>query len=246
MRKFTKIFSVLLVLTLLVGSLASCDKGKKATKLIGRADEALAEQAYTAEVRVEYDSNDENMLAAIQSFSRPSIKVHVDGEKFMARMDLKHGSDANYIIYTCVDGTLYTEWCEDGATHKASSAFSDEDKASLRDSFGEAANIGVEDFDDISVKSLGKVDVITCTGIKDAPLDALVASLEEQLSSLGADVAIKDATLAIEIDNDRYNVIILTCEYFITTVTDSYSIKMTYSTKFTYEKELEIVAPALD
>ena len=246
MRKLTKIFSLFLVLALLVTSLASCNKEKKIGKLIDGADEALKEQPYAIDIRIEYKADDADMLAALEAFSTPSIKVNVDGDKFKAKMDLTHGSDENYITYTFVDGVLYTEWCESGTTVKDSCDFSDEDKATLRDSFGEGANIDTEDFEEVTLESAGKVDVITCTKIKDEPLDALIAALEEQLTAFGADVAIKDATLSIEIENDKYNVIIFTCEYFITTSTDSYSLTMTYSSKFAYTKELEIVAPTLD
>ena len=172
-------------------------------------------------------------------------KINVDGDKFKARLDLAYGSDENYVTYTFIDGTLYTEWREDGNTVRDSRPYSDEDKAALRDSFGEGANIGTEDFEEVELKSAGKVDRITCTKIKDAPLNALIASLEADLASFDADVAIKNATLDIEIDNGRYNVVVFTCEYFITTSTDSYSLTMTYSSKFNYTKELEIVTPIM-
>ena len=246
MRKLTKIFSVFLVLALLVTSLASCNQEKKIGKLTDRADEALTEQPYAVDVKIEYRADDADMLAALEAFSAPSIKVNVDGDKFKARMEMTHGSDENHVTYTFVDGVLYTEWREGGTTVNDSRNFSDEDKAALRDSFGEGANIGTEDFDEISLESAGKVDVITCTKIKDEPLDALIAAIEEQLAAFDADVAIKDATLKIEIDSDKYNVIIFTCEYFITTSGDSYSLTMTYSCKFNYTKELEILAPAFE
>lgn len=244
MRKFTKIFSMALVLTMLVCTLASCNQEKKVEKLIDGAEEALAETAYTVDVRVKYESDNEEMAAAIKSFSSPTMKVCVDGDKFQARMDLKSGSDKNYITYTFVDGVLYTEWCEDGSTVQDKRSFSDEDKAALLDSFGAGASIGTEDFDEVAVKSAGKLSVIKCDVIKDDALNALIESLSEQLAFLNADVAIKNATLDIEIDDGRYNVVILTCEYYVTTATGYYSLTMTYSSKFTYENELEITAPS--
>lgn len=245
MRKLTKLFSVLLVLTLLVGSLASCNKDKKLGKVIDGANAALAEQPYAVDLVIEYKADDADMMAALEALSTPSVKINVDGDKFKARLDLAYGSDENYVTYTFIDGTLYTEWREDGNTVRDSRPYSDEDKAALRDSFGEGANIGTEDFEEVELKSAGKVDRITCTKIKDAPLNALIASLEADLASFDADVAIKNATLDIEIDNGRYNVVVFTCEYFITTSTDSYSLTMTYSSKFNYTKELEIVTPIM-
>ena len=72
------------------------------------------------------------------------------------------------------------------------------------------------------------------------------------MDDLGADsldmvefVMVLEEEFDIEIENDAYNVIILTCQYFITVNGDtSYSVEMTYSMKYTYGKDREIMAPS--
>ena len=216
--------------------------------LTDKADKALENTAYSVEVRVKYDSDDEEMLDAIKSFSNPSMRIYVDGDKFRGTMDLKHNGVKNYITYTFVDGVLYTEFNENGNTVQNKQTMGDSDKAALKESFGAGANVGTEDFENLSVQSLGKVSVIRCDTIKDDALIALVNSLKAEFAAakLTADVALKNATLDIEIDGGKYNVVILTCEYYIITPVDSYSIKMTHSSKFTYDDDFEIVAPAFD
>ena len=63
---------------------------------------------------------------------------------------------------------------------------------------------------------------------------------------MSASVALKNATLNIEIVDGKYDTVLLSCEYYIATATDSYSIGMTYSSKFTYGGNFEIVAPDFD
>lgn len=236
-----------LVLAIALCSLASCDIiGKKPEKLTAGADEVLLQNPYSVELRVKYSSDDEAMSNAINSFSNPVIKIQVDGENFKAAMGMSHGEDKSYASFTFVSGVLYTEYTENGTTVKDQRAYTDEDKAALRESLGAGAVVSYDDFEEVDVKSLGKVSVIKCDNIKADAIESLTASLEEALKTVfdSAEVAVYKATLAIEIEKDRYNVIILTCEYFITTPTDSYSVNMEYSMKFDYETAVEITAPA--
>ena len=92
----------------------------------------------------------------------------------------------------------------------------------------------------------GSCSVITCTEIKDAALNALVASLTEQLASLNAFVNIKDVTLAMQITDGRYDTILLNCNYVITVGDDVYTLNMSYASKFDYEREVLISAPVVE
>ena len=244
MLKFKKIIVAVLILTLFVCSFASCQK-KKPADLVDKADKALENTAYALDVTIAYSSDEDNMANAIAAFSKPSMKIYVDGNKFQGRMDLKYNGANNYVTYTYVDGVLYTEWSENGKIVKDSETLDDADKSSLTNSYGAGANIGIDDFDNVSLKSSGKVDVITCDTIKDDALNSLVNSLKSEFALAGfdANVAIKNATLEIEINNGKYNNTTLTCLYFISEGENTYSVEMTYSCKFNYDADFEIVAP---
>lgn len=246
MRQLRKMISLALTLALVVCLLASCTQ--KPDKLTARADEILSEKPYWVEMKVEYDSDDADMLSAIYGMPATTMKVNVDGDKFTAKLALGETGE-NYISYTYLNGVLYTVWSENGVQTHNQEVFDSQKKAELVSSLGAGAGVEYDDFDTVEVESKGKVSIITCTQIKAEPLGALISSLEEQLKAVfeEATVGLYDATLQIEIDDDHYNVIILTCQYFITLPGDvSYSIDMTYSMKFHYEKELEIVAPSID
>ena len=246
MRQFRKVVGMVLVLAIAICSMASCDG--KPEKIIPAADEFLATNPYTVDVRVTYKSDDETMAAAIASFTGPTMKISVDGDKFSAIMYLKQGEDTSYAQFTFLDGTLYTEYSEGGKVANSQTTYTAEDVAAMRETLGAGANVTYEDFDEVTVASAKKVTLITCDKIKADAIASLTASLTEQLETVFEEVTVTvyTATLNIEIEDDKYNVIILTCEYFITTPTDSYSIDMQYSMKFNYDETVVITAPTFD
>lgn len=244
MRKLKRIIGLALVFAVIVSCFASCGIGKNPDKLIEKAEEALNEKSYSMEMRIKYESDYDEMRDAIEKFSNPSLKVKVDGDKFSADMTLKHGGDQNYLRYTYVDGVLYTEWQEDGVTVQDSAEYSKDDREALKTTLGDGASIGPEDFEEITSEGLGKVSLLTCKKIKKEALFALIDSLKAEFdaASIEADVAIKDATLQINVEDGKYTVAILTCEYYITAELNTYSIIMTQSTKYTYG-DVEVTAP---
>ena len=249
MLKFRKIIGAVLVLVLFVCSIASCQKKPADNEnAIDKAEKALENAAYSVDATIEYSSEDEDMKSAIASFSKPVMKIRVDGDKFQGRMDLKLDGANNYITYTYVDGVLYTEWCENGKTVQSSQSLGDADKAALTESYGAGANISVSDFEKVLESKNDDVTVITCETIKDDALLALVNSLKSEFELVGfnCSVALKDAKLSIEIKDGKYDTTTLTCLYYITTSLDTYSIEMKYFCKFDYAAEFEITAPNFD
>ena len=244
MRQLRKILGALLVLALTLCSIASCDLigGKDPEKLIPKADEVLATNAYTVDMLLKYDSDDADMLTAMSDLAATEMKLTVDGDKFVGKLAL--GED-DHIIYTFVDGILYTEWSENGTTVQKKEEITSTIKDELLGEFG--TGLKYTDFSEVEVASAKSVNVITCKNINSDKVAELAAPLQAQLEEVFDDVVVTvyNASLDIEIDDDAYNVIILTCEYFITVNgTQSYSVKMTYSMKYTYGKDREIMAPS--
>lgn len=247
MRQFRKIIGAALVLALSLCSFASCDLigGKDPGELTATADEFLASNPYSVEMKLEYDSNDADMLMAISNLSASEMKLNVDGDKFAAKLAL--GEDgANYVLYTYVDGTLYTEWAENGTVVQEKAEITEQTKAELLATVG-GANVKHTDFSEVEVASQKGVSVISCNSIKEEKIAELTASLQAQLDEVFDNVVVSvyKTSLGIEIEDDKYNVIVFSCEYFITVDENtSYSIEMTYSMKFNYVKEREIMAPS--
>lgn len=245
MRQLRKVIGMVLVLALTVCALASCDliTGGKPEKLVASADEFLKANPYTVDVRVTYESDDEDMASAIASFTGPSMQIKVNGDDFSVIMYLKNGDTQNFTQFIFSGGSLYIESSDGGKVLE--SVAGPEEVAAMRESLGAGANVTYEDFEEVDTKGIGKVHVINCTKIKADAIASLTAPLTEMLEIAFEDVevTVHTASLSIEIEDDRYNVIILNCEYFITTPTDSYSIEMQYSMKFGYDEAVEITPP---
>ena len=244
MRQFRKIIGAFLVIAITLCTIASCDLlgGKKPEELTAAADEILATTPYTVEMLLKYDSNDADMFAAMSDVAATEMKLTVDGNNFVGKLAL---GEENYIIYTFVDGTLYTEWSENGTDVQEKKEITAEDKAGLLAEFG--TGLKYTDFSEVEVASAKDVSVITCRNINSDKVAELAAPLQAQLEEVFDDVVVTvyNATLDIEIEDDSYNVIVLTCEYFITVNgSTSYSVEMTYSMKYTYGKDREIMAPS--
>ena len=247
MQKLRKIISAALTVAMLLCFLASCGigSGQDPQQIVKDADAALKEGPYSMDILVKYTSESEEMTAAIQSFSTPHIKVIVDGESFKATLETQKDLDIYYIDYTFVDGTLYSEWYDGRETVKEAKSIGMTEKAELLASFGSGSDIGIDDFEEVVAIKEKKVSIITCTGIKADTLDSLIVVLEEQFKSvMDADVAIKDASLVIELEDGQYKSTALSCLYYITTADGSYAITMNYTTSYTYGEVAAITAPA--
>ena len=243
--KLKRFIGLVLAVATLTCVFASCEllAGDPAA-LVAGADAALKEAPYTMNAKLEYTSDDEGMSAIIKSFSTPTIKVGVDGDKFNAYMYLENGNQQNYVNYTYIDGFLYTEWQENGVIVTDKKEMAQADKDELIFTLGDGINISIDDFANVSAKRDRGVDVISCDRIKAQSLSTLINVLEGQLSSLDAIVNIKDAALTIKIEDGKYKSTVLTCEYHIITELDSYVVNMTYTTSYDYESGVSVTAPA--
>ena len=242
MRTMKRIISAVLVLSLLAVGFCSCDLFTKPEALVVIAEAALTNKTYTVESTITYDSADEKMKDAISAFTNPTILTEVEGDSFRITMTFEKDGRENGVIYTYVDGVLYTVLDEYGATTKTKDTVSEADKANLKKKLGQGVSVGFEDFNDVKVKTTDNVSVITCNEIKDEPLDALVKILSEQLPT-DTVVAIKNASLTINLKDGLYDTTLLTCEYVITTPDAVYTLTMTYTSEFKYVKVDEIKAP---
>lgn len=242
MRTTKKIISALLVVSLLAVLLTSCNLFVKPDGVIAEADAALKEKAYTMETTITYTSEDAGMREAIASFTNPMIFTEVNGNDFRITMNFEKDGRENGVIYTYKDGTLYTVLDELGVTTKTSEVVTVLDKKEITDSLGQGVSISADDFNIAKAVSVEGVTMITCTDIKDEPLDALVRELSERFSE-DTVVAIKDAGLIIEIKDGLYNNVAFSCQYVITTPDAVYTLVMLYTSKFAYGDVDEITAP---
>ena len=194
-------------------------------------------------MKVNYESTDKEISEALKSSTGTTVTLKVDGEDFDIYSYYTVGGERYKEQYVYADGTLYAMFYDSDTYTVMGKDQASEYAATLKEQAGPAVSLNYDDFEQAAVVTSNGVSVITCTDIKDAPLAKLVQSLEKKLSAIDAHVAIKDASLAIQIKDGRYDITILTCDYVITVGDDVYTITMTYSTKFDYSGDVVITAP---
>jgi outer membrane lipoprotein-sorting protein len=142
MKTTKRIISALLVAVILLASLTSCfliDEDPAA--LIAEAEAALADKSYTVTSVIEYTSEDEKMKDALAAFTTVTSFTEVKGDSFRMSTSFEKDGKENGVIYTYVDGVLYTVLDELGVTTKVSETVTETDRRELAEQLGESASI---------------------------------------------------------------------------------------------------------
>ena len=247
MRTLVKRVSLLMCLVILCGIVCSCELiSADPDALITEAEAALGNAPYSVDMRVIYDSDDEDMKEAILSFSEPTVKMNVNNDDFSAKMEFTHDGYKSYISYAYIDKELYVKVDDNGRVTQNKISLDSFDKDEIAGAIGVDTTLGVSDFDTVKAEGIGSVKVITCTDIKLDSLTKITSSLAEKLQSIDAIVSVKDVVLAIQVKDGKYDTTILTCTYKIVTAENEYELDMTFATKFRYGSDVEVVPPFED
>lgn len=250
MKTVIRCAALIVAISLIASCLFSCEIifGTDPTEAINGAEAALKSAPYTVDMGILFESEDEEMQAVIDSFASPVIKLKADGDDLYMTMSLKLEDRKASTTYTLIDGTVYAEYYEQtdkgDKTEKEKFNCTAEMKEEIIDELGSDANLRYDDFSESVARKVNGVTVITCTNIKSDALRGVVEMLKEKLEGINAAVAVRDANLAIQIKDGKYDVSIFKCTYVITTETQVYSISMTYASQFDYASDVVITAPA--
>ena len=250
MKKVTRLTSLILVIAILACCFSSCDLilGKDPTATVEAADLALLSAPYTVEMAVQLISEDAAMSDAIADLITPVIIVEVDGENVRATMNMNLDGNNAKSVYTLHDGTIYaytyeqTKNSEKIVKEKWSGVSGIKDEIS--DMLGSGANIRFDDFKEAKERGAGGESIITCTDIKDEALYGVANLMQDKLSSLGAMVGVKDASLIITVADGKYQATVFSCTYIITTPEAVYTVSMNFAARFDYSKAVNVTAPS--
>lgn len=233
----TKFTALLLLISILTLVFAACSD-KTAEEMIDEADEILSDSAYSIDVDVSYVCGDE-VKDIFDQLGAAEIGVYVDGGKMRIENEtvINYG-EGDVVIdtqYVMVDGVVYADlkYNLDGYDRlsQAKAYVSDSQKDELFKKQSVACGITADDFTDVS-KS--EDDVIICTGAKDDVLSELEYILIYQLEGASDTVAIKSATLTIELDDGKYGTVSLNCTFDVRIMGSLYSVTMNVEMEYNY------------
>ena len=103
--------------------------------------------------------------------------------------------------------------------------------------------IGIEDFESAELEKLDGDKVIVCTGIDDEVKAKLESIIIYELSGAADKVRAKDASLTVELDGKKYDMVTLVCEYEITMSGYTYTVTAEYEIEYDYDERVNITAP---
>lgn len=235
----TKFTALLLLISILALVFAACSD-KTVEEMIDEADEILSDSAYSIDVDVSYVCDDE-VKDIFDQLGAAEIGVYVDGGK----MRIENETVINYgegdVIfntqYVMLDGVVYADlkYNLDGYDRlsQAKAYISEAQRDELFQKQSVACGITADDFTDVSI-SKDDGDVIICTTAKDEILSELEYILIYQLEGASDTVAIKSATLTIELDDGKYGTVSLNCAFDVRIMGSLYSVTMNVEMEYNY------------
>ena len=247
--KNRRIFSLLLVLSILVLSLASC--AKTADEMIEKADKALNTRPYIVEVSVDYSCDDKTVSGIFEQMERMNTTVYFKNGNFRAENEIFISyDDQNYkfdSVYTVIGDELYLKSSYNDGTFphisKSKAVISEEKKAELVNDLTIIGGIAVSDFSDVFVTKDEGDYILRCS---DASIDVLIVvenAILAQLESAVEKVKATDVEMIVELDGGKYDTVTILCDYNVTLQGETYFVSMEVELEYDYDEYFEIKTP---
>lgn len=240
MRALTKLGCLVICLTLLMGSLASCDL------LEQYLNQSVDPDKYVAKVRIVFATNDEKMMDAVASMSSTAT-INADGDNISVQTSAEIGNSSVRNTYTVVDEMLYHKLLIISDAFSAESlkcaAFGDQDKEYVLSKIGVKADVGLEDFDSSEMYSDSGIDTYECSDITDEAREGLEDIIADDFDSLGASVNIKDVYYIVEMKGNLEVGNTLSCSFEISLNGKVYEVTMHIYTDYDYTANPKISVP---
>lgn len=231
MRAFIKLGCLVVCLTLLFGSLVSCDI------LDQYLNKNIDPDKYVASVRIVFATNDEKMRDAVDAMNSTST-INADGNNISVHTSAKAGNCSVDNIYTLVDEILYHKLLIVSDAFSAESlkcaGFGDQERDYVIANAGAGVNLDIDDFYTCEMFSDSGIDTYECSDISDEAKADLEKILASNFATLGASVKIKEAYYILE---KRGNVRIgatLSCSFEISMNGQVYEVTMHTYTDYNY------------
>lgn len=251
MKATKKLLVLILVLSLVIGALSSCDligQGAEldAEAIIKDAEAALATTAYTATVSTTMTAKDSAFQEKVDSITKSDTTVSYDGDNFKLRSEMAIDDISVVTICTAVDGVIYVERNatvgEASATEKKMSALKADEVNALLASLGAGASVGYDDFTVFMAEGTENDATVSCTEPKDGVLSDAEAVLA---SSLGADasVMLKDLYLLASVEDGKITASTLTYVFTLGMGTEMFTVLASVITEYSYGNTVVISAP---
>ena len=242
-----RITSLLLLIAVVIGALASCAGGMTDSEILAAADAELKSKAYYAVATTNLTTTSPLLAERIEGISNAGITYFVDGDDFTARMSTSVDGAEVERTYTVKDGVLYNESIAYiGGKHTVirKKAELDSEKLSAAiNELGAGAELNYLDFNSITRDGSDTECTITCTDVKSESLDGAEEILGSVMLDGGYELTLISCKLVMEIKDGKYNSVSLTYNYSIEGDGDVYTVSATLKTVYNYSVAVSVPTP---
>lgn len=237
-----RILSILLLLSLLVCSFASCDT-LTAAAAIANAEKVLEEKPYTVTMSMDFDCDNTTLNAVFDALS-VEVPVTVDGKNVYMNMSTEVMGFTTGVTMTVVDDVLYSNTTVLNQSIKLKATLSAEDYQAFMKENSAEMPVTADNFESLTMETVDGKQVITCSGITTEGLTAMNDLLSGSLTALGAEAAVGDLSLVITVADGKYESMALTAAYSVTVKGETHTVSLTMNAKYAYEGVQPITVPA--
>ena len=255
MQFIKKAVALSLVLTMALAFLTSCsrDYGKAKKK----ADEALTKQAYTVDVELDFECDDDTVSGVFEQLENASTKLYFKDGYFKAEDTLIISYENNgqavttafKMTYTSLAGIIYSNMIyTSGGTQqrdvKSKAVINDELLGAFAGRLAFIGELSGEYFGEATKGKRGGESFIVYSGANDGARVILEEAMAKKLEGSSDSVELKDARLTIEIEDGKYDTVTVECEYEITMQGKAYPVGAEIELDFGYGESFDISVPA--
>ena len=239
-----KLLAFLLLVSLAVFSLAACAKTPE--ELLEKAEEALEEESFSAEISMHFSSSDPTISDIVSAISDMEYVLVCDGDKLRMIVEMELEDVDVEVALTLVDDTAYMKLtAESGGQSQAmkyKAAVTKEQAAELLGTSNAASGISPLNFTSITLDEADGDKIITCTN----PNDTVMSEINDLLGSyLGEDAAaeIKNVKFVHKLDDGRYDESRLSFDVVLEIMGEEYTMSAALEIDFDFEKDVKVSAP---
>lgn len=235
MNIFKKNLSLLIVLALTLGALASCVKPAEKQS-----------DTYEAEVRIVFATDDEKMKPAIDALSTSGV-IRAKGDELFVNTTAFYSDVSVQSSYVLIGGILYHATSITSGAYTVGEAekatFGDADRSKVVGAAGAGAAIGIGDFKTIDMNGSDGNYIYNCSDVNDDARDSLCAILSSSFVGMNAAVSLDSVSYCLVVEDGRDASSTLSCGLTVTLDGVNYKITMRTYLDYDYDKDVVISVP---
>ena len=204
---------------------------------------------YTIDLDMSFTSDNSDMNKIFENMENVDLELAKDGDNYQIKMEMDMEGVGADMLYTIIGDTIYlkadVEYMGAKDSVKNRATLTEDEKEEFLGDNSMSSDITAADFATVEMEYIDDEMVITCKDLKDEARAELKDMIGDQLGQLnGATVNVENVKLVCEIDDFKYDTCVLTCDYTITYLTETYTISMRMEMEYDYDDIIAVVAPS--